>query len=97
MFFLLIDAHSKWPEIGEMKSTTAAGTIAILRRVLASLGLPEQIVSGNGPQFVSHDFTDFLTVNVVKHIRVAPYHPTSNGTIERHVQTFKQSMKAGVG
>ena len=95
MFFLLMDAHSKWPERVEMKSTTAADTIAVLRRVFASFGLPEQLVSDNGPQFVSRDFTEFLTANGVKHIRVAPYHPASNGAIERFVQTFKQSMKAG--
>ena len=38
VFFLLIDAHSKWPEINEMKSTTAADSIAVLRRVFASFG-----------------------------------------------------------
>ena len=35
-----------------MKSTTAADTIAVLRSVFASFGLPEQIVSNSGPQFV---------------------------------------------
>ena len=73
MFFLLIDAHSKWPEIYEMKSTTAADTIAVLRHVFASFGLPEQIVSDNG-LLVAHEFAEFLRVNGVKHIRVAPYH-----------------------
>lgn len=95
MFFLLMDAHSKWPEIVEMKTTTAADTIAVLRRVFSSFGLPEQLVSDNGPQFVSHEFADFLTSNGVKHIRVAPYHPSSNGAVERFVQSFKQAMKAG--
>ena len=32
--------------------------------------------------------------NGVKHIRCAPYHPSSNGAAERFIQTFKQSMKA---
>ena len=32
--------------------------------------------------------------NGVKHIRVAPYHPASNGAVERLVQTFKQAMRA---
>ena len=52
VFFLLLDAHSKWPEINKMKSTTAADTIAVLRRVCI-FWLPEKIVSDNSPQFVA--------------------------------------------
>ena len=54
MFMLLVDAHSKWPEILEMTSTTADNTIATLRRVFAAFGLPEQLETDNGSQFVSH-------------------------------------------
>ena len=97
MFFLLIDAHSKWPEIHEMPSTTADRTIAVLRHIFAAYGLPQQVVSDNGPQFTSGEFMDFLQSNGVKHVRTAPYHPSSNGAVERLVQTFKQSMKAGEG
>ena len=95
MFLLLIDAHSKWPEIFEMASTTSGSTIAMLRRVFAAYGLPEHLVSDNGPQFTSTEFREFLRSNGVKHIRTAPYHPASNGAVERLVQTFKQAMKVG--
>ena len=56
-------------------------------------GIPEQSVSDNGPQFTSSEFTDFCKANDIKHIRVSPYHPASNGLAERMIQTFKQSMK----
>ena len=95
MFLLLIDAHSKWPEIFEMASSTSESTIAMLRRVFAAYGLPEHLVSDNGPQFTSTEFQEFLQANGVKHIRTAPYHPASNGTVERLIQTLKQAMKAG--
>ena len=52
-------------------------------------------MSDNSPQFVAHEFAKFLRVNGVKHIRVVPYHPSSNGAVERLVQSFKQCMKAG--
>ena len=95
MFLLLVDAHSKWPEIHEMPATTADHTIALLRSVFAAFGLPEQVVFDNGPQFTSQEFANFLRSNGVTHIRTAPYHPSSNGAVERLVQTFKQAMKAG--
>ena len=78
-----------------MASTTSGSTIAMLRRVFAAYGLPEHLVSDNGPQFTSTEFREFLRSNGVKHIRTAPYHPASNGAVERLVQTFKQAMKAG--
>ena len=58
-----------------MSQTTTANTIAVLRRLFASYGLPEQIVSDNGPQFTSAEFVAFTQANGVKHLRCSPYHP----------------------
>ena len=96
-FLVVVDAHSKWPEVFEMSSTTALKTIATLRHLFAAYGLLEQLVSNNGPQFTSEEFQIFVKQNGVKHIRCAPYHPSSNGAAERFVQTFKQVMKAQGG
>ena len=94
-FLLLVDAHSKWPEIVEMSSTTSLQTVKVLSKLFASYGFPLQIVSDNGPQFVSAEFKQFLKMNGVKHILCTPYHPSSNGLVERFVKTFKRPMKSG--
>ena len=94
MFLLLMDAHSKWPEIIELTSTTASKTIEVLREIFSRNGLPEQVVSDNGPQFVSEEFERFMKENAIKHIRISPNHPASNGAAEHLVQTFKQAMRA---
>ena len=94
MFMVLVDAHSKWLEVVPMASTTTEKTIEMLRNMFARYGLPDQIVSDNGPQFTSTEFATFIKRNGVKHIRTAPYHPASNGEAERFVQTFKHSLKA---
>ena len=95
MFFLAIDAHSKWGEIFEMVRTTTTKTVEVLRHLFAAYGLPEQIVTDNGPQFTSEEFQHFMQGNGIRHIRCAPYHPSSNGLVERFVRTFKEAMKAG--
>ena len=59
--------------------------------------MPVHCVSDNGPQFHNEEFTHFLKMNGVKHIRVSPYHEASNGLAERMVQSFKNHMKACKG
>ena len=79
----------------QMVQTTTAHTITALRRIFATHGLPEQIVSDNGPQFLSADFEEFTRTNGIKHSWSSPYHPASNGEAERFVRTFKEAMRAG--
>ena len=93
-YLFVTDAHSKWPEIIEMNSTTTQKTITELQKLFSAYGLPLQLVSDNGPQFISEDFAQFMKSNGIKHIRCAPYHPASNGVVEHLVQTFKKAMKA---
>ena len=94
MSFLVVDAHSKWPKVFEMPSTTSFATIYVLRHLFASYGLPCQLALDNGPQFCSEEFAIFLNTNWVRHIHCAPYHPASNGLVEHFVRTFKQALKA---
>ena len=62
-----------------MNSTTSQRTIAVLRDLFSSHGLPEEVVSDNGPQFVSHEFSNSMKMNGIKHTLTPPYHPASNG------------------
>ena len=80
-----------------MNSTAAATTIQALRDLFARFGLPEQTVSDNGPPFNSQDFATFMKLNGIKHIRSSPYQPSTNGLVERFVQTFKKALKTTEG
>ena len=67
MFFLVIDSHSKWGEVREMSSTTTLKTVEVLRELFSSFGLPEQLVSDNGPQVTSEEFVKFIQSNKIRH------------------------------
>ena len=60
MFLVVVDAHSKWPEVIPMSSITTSKTIEVLRDLFARFGIPEQIVSDTGHQFASEKFQAFI-------------------------------------
>lgn len=91
-FFITIDAHSKWIEAQTVEAARAQTTVECLRSMFATHGLPEQVVSDNGSVFTSQDFKDFMDLNGIDHIRVSPYHPSSNGLAERAVQIVKSGL-----
>ena len=95
-FLVVVDAHSKWPEVFTMSSTTTTATITVLRKLFAAYGLPLQVVTDNGPQFVSDEFASFMRGNGIRHIKSAPYHPATNGLAERFVQSVKQALKTNI-
>ena len=83
MLLIVIDSYSKWIEVHEMPNITSGAAIDKMRSIFASYGLPEDLVSDNGPQFASEDFDFFLKRNRIKHTLIPPYHPASNGAAER--------------
>lgn len=97
LFLVICDAHSKWIDIKLMNKITSESLIFELRDVFSTLGLPEIIVTDNGPSFVSNHFQKFLAHNGVKHITSTPYHPSTNGLAERAVQSFKNAMNCMSG
>ena len=94
MFLVLVDAHSKWPKVIEMKSITAHKTIQVLRNIFARYGLPKQLVTDNGSQFTAVEFSLFMERNGICHIRTAVAKPSTNGLVERFNGTFKSTMRA---
>ena len=93
MWFIMVDAHSKWPIVIPTKDTSAENTVEMMLDTFATHGLCEQIVSDNGSQFTSEVFQKFCKERGIQHTLTAPYHPQSNGEVERFVQTFKTSLK----
>lgn len=89
----MVDSFSKWPEIVQTSRITTTATINILRSLFARLGMPETVVSDNGTQFTSAEFAEFCSINGIQHITTAPFHPQSNGQVERFVDTFKRATK----
>ena len=62
-----------------MSSTTSLNTSEVLRSLFSRYGIPEEVVSDNGPQLAAEEFTKFMRQNGIKFTRLPPHHPASNG------------------
>ncbi|GBN33250.1 Uncharacterized protein K02A2.6 [Araneus ventricosus] len=93
MYLIVIDDHSKWPEVFPMSAINSGKTIEILRSLFCRYCLPKTLVSDNGRSFISNEFQTFLKNNGIYHIKTSPYFPSSKGQAERFVQTFKDAMR----
>ncbi|XP_022784582.1 uncharacterized protein K02A2.6-like [Stylophora pistillata] len=92
-FFLVVfDSYSKLKEVKHLTPVTTDKTITELRLILSQHGLPEELVSDNGPQFVSNEFAEFMYKNGIKHTLTPLYHPQSNGAAERSVRVVKEAL-----
>ncbi|KAG5891112.1 hypothetical protein JTB14_028498 [Gonioctena quinquepunctata] len=85
------DKQIKWVEVIEMKHTTVFETERVLRDIFSRLGLSHVCVSDNGPLLVARELEVFLKKNGIKHITSSPYHPQSNGKVDRRI--FNGSRK----
>ena len=97
MILIIIDAYSKFIDAHVITSSTTSATVVKLRQTFATHGLPHVLVADNGPCFTSDEFAKFCAMNGIKHTRVSPYHPASNGLAERAVQTVKEGLRKTTG
>ena len=91
---VLVDSCSRWSEVFILKSTTAAVIINRMKSCFAVHGLPEEIVTDNGPQFVAEEFDSYLRDHSITHRRVTPYWPQANSEVERFNRTLEKAIRA---
>ena len=92
-YLVVVDAYSKFPEVVKMNSTTVRTTITALCDIFSRHGLPEIIVSDNGPQFTAKEFQQFCSDNGILHRTSAAYKPSTNSQAERVVQILKSAIR----
>ena len=89
-----IDRFTRWPEAIPLSSTTAEDVAkAFLANWVARFGCPAIITTDRGPQFSSQLFVHLTKLLNSKFIQTTPYHPQSNGMIERFHRHLKTSLR----
>jgi putative transposase len=97
----LMDDYSRFILAWELKGDMAAGSlIDVVQEAVDFTGMTDVpvedrtvLLSDNGPGYLSRQFNDYLRLVEVRHIIASPYHPQTNGKIERYHRTIKSEIK----
>ncbi|UYV63185.1 hypothetical protein LAZ67_2003377, partial [Cordylochernes scorpioides] len=89
---LVVDRYSGYPELFTLDPPTAINVKNKLRETFARFGIPETMMSDNGPPFRSEIMTDFCIRWGIKQLFSSPHLHRSNGLAERNIQTIKNQL-----
>jgi transposase InsO family protein len=89
---VIIDDHSRLAYAEVLNDLTATCAIAFLRRAVAwyaARGITvEAVMSDNGSAYTSHAYAHVLRELGLRHLRIQPGRPRTNGKAERLIQTL---------
>ena len=85
--------YTKWPEAFALRNVTSETVVNCLIEMTARTGIPEELLTDNGSNFISKTIQKYCEVTGVKQIRTSPYHPQTDGMVERFNATLKQLLK----
>lgn len=86
-YLVVVAYYSRYISAHELEDSTDSKSVIVkLENPSCMLGIPNTIVSDNGPQFVSEGFTRFVAKWDISYIASLPKYPQSNGEAVRVVQ-----------
>jgi len=96
----VMDDYSRFILAWELqKDMTADSLIEVLQEAVDATGMTDvpvedrtRLLSDNGSGYVSRAFRDYLRLVGIKHILAAPFHPQTNGKLERYQQSVKREV-----
>ncbi|MFQ5826069.1 MAG: transposase [Dehalococcoidia bacterium] len=96
----VMDDYSRFILAWELqKDMTSGPLIEVVQEAVDATGMTEvpledrtRLLTDNGSGYVSRAFRDYLRLVGIRHILASPFHPQTNGKMERYYQTLKREV-----
>ena len=96
---VMVDDHSRLAYAEVLNDLTARCAVAFLRRAVAWFAergvTVKAVMSDNGSCYVSHEHASALAELRLRHLRIRPGRPRTNGKAERFIQTLLREWAYG--
>ena len=88
-----MDFATRYPEAIPLKKIDTRTVAEALCQVFSRLGIPEEMLSDQGSNFMSSVMAAVFDLLKIKHIRTSPYHPQTDGMLEHFHATLKAMLR----
>ena len=89
----IVDYATRYPEAIPLRSTSSKAVADALIHYFSRVGIPDEIVSDQGSNFVSKLMAQLYEQLGITKIKTSVYHPEANGLVERFNGTLKSMLK----
>ena len=89
----MVDYATRYPETVPLKNIETETVAEALLDTYSRLGMPEEILSDLGTQFVSKCMEEVSRLLSIKRLTTTPYHPICNGLVERFNGMLKKMLR----
>ena len=89
----LMDLHTKYPEAIPLKRVTNEAVLEAFMEIVSRHGIPETILTDQGSVFMSRLTKAVCELLGIDRIRTSPYHPQSDGALEKWHACLKGMIK----
>ena len=90
---VLCDYATRYPEAIPLRTVEADRIAKEPVKVFARVGVPDEILTDQGTNFTSQLLQEVYRLLKVKPIRTTPYHPQTDGLVERFNNTLKSMLQ----
>ncbi|KAK7930573.1 hypothetical protein WMY93_006968 [Mugilogobius chulae] len=90
---VLCDYATRFPEAFPLRTITAPSVLRALVQLFSRVGIPEEILTDQGTNFTSRLLQLFHKQLGISAIKTTPYHPQTDGLVERFNQTLKKMLR----
>ena len=90
---VVVDYATRYPEAIPLRMVDAEQVAETLMDFLSSVGIPVEIITDHGSNFMSKLLKEIYHLMGVKPICTSPYHPQTDGLVEWFNQTLKVMLR----
>ena len=96
-YLILVDYYSRFPEVYRLSGLHSGNVIQGMKQIFSCHGIPDELHSDNGPQFVSVEFRNFSRSYGFSHTTTSPHYPRGNGLLQTVKNLLYKSEARGEG